>query len=741
MTIIVQMIGWIIYYVFIYPLGELLKVELWILPVIAQYNNFIYEVGVINGWVALRDLSNMLFIIVFLIIAFATILKIQSYGYKALLKKFLIIAILINFSKTLVGFVIDIFQIIMLTFVSAIKDIAAGNIAAALGLGDWGKLSSAIENANGEGLAIVIVSILLMAIMLLVTVVVVGMYIVAFTMRIVKIWIYIVLSPIAFFANSFPGGQKYFNDWLGGISKELLIGPALAFFLWLSFSIVGSGDIASSMPGSTGGGALSNLGEANQPNKMINFVIGISMLIGSLKIAQQLGAAGAGAAENMIKTGANYVKGKAMGGARMLYSGTSGEGMLKGGLSRITSAGVGGTAGLAGKVLPKVLGGGLARRMEMRVRGKEDARKARKGAYVFKKARDAGVTDSTMSKYLGAGFKGVGDQAALADIKGATGEFEDEKDVLETIKVKESMGDTQGVEKIRRTRADAHDSSSAEKIVGEKGAQAFKGMDTKSIVNKKGELTEGAKEITKAMLEDKGTDISSINEGLSGLSDTVREAILKGMSSVDYKVEEAKLDKEGKPALDNKGKPMMEKVPSTSIDATTPAGKQNLMSLNNSKTADAKYTALTKGKKPKELKTINQGIAKSIDKKSFAKMPHDSELFKAIASGMKSGKVPDAIKGLEPEQIEVIVTQQVEAGNIKAMVLNPTTSGYVTEDQKDTEDNQKILKDVKIPGDERKKQAAAQTTGTENLTKAIKELSEATKKNSEKKEGDLKDNK
>src|SRR3989338_453871 len=107
-----------------------------ILVMVASYNDFATEYGVQLGWTVVRDVSNMFFIIVLLVIAVATIFKVESYSYRALLPKLLIMAILINFSRMITSFFIDFAQIIMLTFVNSFRDIAGGNIINAVGIGD-----------------------------------------------------------------------------------------------------------------------------------------------------------------------------------------------------------------------------------------------------------------------------------------------------------------------------------------------------------------------------------------------------------------------------------------------------------------------------------------------------------------------------------------------------------------------------------------------------------------------------
>src|SRR3989338_8231957 len=86
---------------------------------LTSYNNFVKESSIIGAWVIIRDLCNMFFILILLVVAFAAILRIESYQWKKILPKLLIMAVLINFSRTFCGLIIDASQIIMLTFVNA----------------------------------------------------------------------------------------------------------------------------------------------------------------------------------------------------------------------------------------------------------------------------------------------------------------------------------------------------------------------------------------------------------------------------------------------------------------------------------------------------------------------------------------------------------------------------------------------------------------------------------------------
>src|SRR3989344_9561108 len=60
-----------------------------------------------TSWAIFRDFANMFFILILIIIAFATIFDWQNYNWKGLMAKFIIAALLINFSLAIGGFLID----------------------------------------------------------------------------------------------------------------------------------------------------------------------------------------------------------------------------------------------------------------------------------------------------------------------------------------------------------------------------------------------------------------------------------------------------------------------------------------------------------------------------------------------------------------------------------------------------------------------------------------------------------
>ena len=281
------------------------------LVLVAQYSYFLDSSAVVFGWVIVRDLANMFFVVVLLIIAFGTILNIEKYNYKKWLPKLVLMAILINFSKTICGVLIDIAQVVMLTFVGSFSTIGAGALIDILGITEILQFHNDSEAQFWTVIGAYLLGIAYVIVALIVVVTMIAML----AIRIVMIWIYVVLSPLAYLLMAFPGGQSYASRWWSEFTKNLIVGPVLAFFLWLSFAALSADqfrdysaeneEVNTAMQGEVSSiisqDAVSAMGtKASTPGALIKFVIAIGMLVGGLKIAQEVGgAAGSMAGKGM----------------------------------------------------------------------------------------------------------------------------------------------------------------------------------------------------------------------------------------------------------------------------------------------------------------------------------------------------------------------------------------------------------------------------------------------------------
>ncbi|MDD3711588.1 MAG: DMT family transporter [Patescibacteria group bacterium] len=417
-TAVAKVLGWIIY-PFIWIFGKLAILFLDMLIGIAQYNNFIHSSAVTYGWIVVRDLCNMFFVLILLIIAFASILRIESYNLKTWLPKLVIMAVLINFSKLICGLLIDFTQVVMLTFINAIKDIAGTNLTDMLGIS---KILTASKENGGDITAMSIIGsmILALVIVIIATVVILTM-LVMLVMRMIMIWIYVVLSPLAYLLASFPQGQQYSQRWWSDFSKNLIIGPVLAFFLWLSFASLGGlnskKDIDdmkknNSFSESLDSGATSSAEiaaastEAGSKDNMILFVVSIGMLLGGMMIAQEMGGQ------------AGKIVGKGMGKLQAM-----GAGSLKMG-KRVTSS-IGRRSAEVGLKGAGAVAGG---------------KKTQVGSFLKSWGQDMG---EARSKRAVKGRQNVMESMGMGKRAGQAG-----KELTNTIKTALNVGDKKGKEKV-----------------------------------------------------------------------------------------------------------------------------------------------------------------------------------------------------------------------------------------------------------------------------------------------------
>jgi hypothetical protein len=319
--------------ILIWGLGIILVLAIQGLIFIASIQLFIGSQVVILGWVIVRDICNMFFVVVLIIIAFGTILHLENYNYKKWLPKLILMAVLINFSKTICGLLIDVTQVVMLTFVNAFKDIGGANLTDMLGIS---KIVTASESSTDSTFSTIVGAYLLGIIYLLVSIVVIVTMMMMLAMRVVMIWIYVVLSPAAYLLAAFPGGQTYATKWWTDFTKNLIVGPVLAFFIWLSLAAlsggnnlgansVGTDSVTTAIQNSSGMTTSSSTSaaiagsQASSPAALIQFVIAIGMLVGGLMISQEIGgAAGSIAGKGMaaLQKGQGMATGAAMKGLK-----------------------------------------------------------------------------------------------------------------------------------------------------------------------------------------------------------------------------------------------------------------------------------------------------------------------------------------------------------------------------------------------------------------------------------------
>lgn len=290
-------IAWAMHYVVAFE-GWLLIKMVGILIWVAQYNGFIDAGPVATGWFIVRDVVNMFFILVLLIIAFGTILGIDSYSYQKTLPKLLIAAVIVNFTRTICGLLIDFSQVIMLTFVNGFSQAATGNFANAFGITEMLDYSVSEGGGDQASFAQLVAAWLLAGILVGFALLVVIYITVILITRIVIIWVLVILSPLAFFLNAVPAGgvSKYYGQWWSKFSSQLFAGPAIAFFLWLALlsvskDIVQDGGFPAGNVGTGEAAAVEVDAGMFKGDALQKYIIAICLLLVGLEAGKSSGTA------------------------------------------------------------------------------------------------------------------------------------------------------------------------------------------------------------------------------------------------------------------------------------------------------------------------------------------------------------------------------------------------------------------------------------------------------------------
>ncbi len=293
---ILDLISWIAYFFLIFVMGKFATLATNLVVMAAYFENFTTLPAIKEAWTVVRDLSNMMFIVILLLIAFGTLFRIEAYSWKKLLPKMILAAILMNYSRAIVGALVDASQIVVITFAEAIAAAADVGIARAFNLSSllaFGQQSSdtvASQEPNAEQRFLGIIAA---GLMLATLVVVQLVYATVLVGRLVMIWFLTILYPLAIACMVLPATEKYFKQANELLARYITVGPMALFYLWLSMYIASKGtdlsadvvsrDLKEVKPDYATSKGVSN---ALSASTVSNFIIATMMLLAGLKMAQ-----------------------------------------------------------------------------------------------------------------------------------------------------------------------------------------------------------------------------------------------------------------------------------------------------------------------------------------------------------------------------------------------------------------------------------------------------------------------
>jgi hypothetical protein len=181
--------------------------------------------GLYQGWVIVRDILNMFFMLILLFSAFATIFQVEKYHLRKIIIMLVIMALLVNFSFPITRFIIDFSNSAMYFLV----EYTGGGSTVVGNFTNLGGVLREASSINSEFSALFL-NIIFLFIMFC-TMIAIGLNLL---IRILALAILIILSPAGFVFAFFPSTKNVANDWWSALFKYAILGPVMVFFLYLA---------------------------------------------------------------------------------------------------------------------------------------------------------------------------------------------------------------------------------------------------------------------------------------------------------------------------------------------------------------------------------------------------------------------------------------------------------------------------------------------------------------------------
>lgn len=309
---------------------------------LASYNNYINADVVELGWVMVRDVANMFFVVAILAIAFATILGVEQYEWKRGLVKLILAAILINFSNLIAQVFIDAAHVFTITFLNAVSATASGNLINMFSLNEMMKFVGVKPNAaNQSNLRIELLAgsfvAMLFAFMAMIAM---GAYTLIMAIRVVLMWVLIILSPLAYIFQVIPKMEDKAQRWWKEFGEQVVVAPYMVFFLWLSFAALGSGKVIQEIQDSgdviqlqidSDQDTTVSLSKVSSWENMASFLVALMFMFIGIKEVGETGAVGSRMIAGATRFGKNVFTIASGYAAGRWLAGKGGDG-IKGGL-------------------------------------------------------------------------------------------------------------------------------------------------------------------------------------------------------------------------------------------------------------------------------------------------------------------------------------------------------------------------------------------------------------------------
>jgi hypothetical protein len=271
--------------------------------------------GMLIAWGILRDIGNIVLLFGFILISVMVILDIHGFDAKRALPRFIIFAVLLNFSLFASEAVVDVANGLSATLYKQAGTAALGadscisantNDNACLNVGIASTIindtylgtalnpdstKTSVEKLNSDDgrrfIAYIGISIFIMIVMVLLLAAAI-----IFLVRAVMLTILLVLSPVAFAAMAIPQFQSQANEWWNKLLSNAFFAPIFLLLLFVGLKVMESARTALGGSSANLASAMSNP-DVSMGGILIIFGLTIGFMIAALQVAKGSGAAGA----------------------------------------------------------------------------------------------------------------------------------------------------------------------------------------------------------------------------------------------------------------------------------------------------------------------------------------------------------------------------------------------------------------------------------------------------------------
>lgn len=251
------------------------------------FRSIIDNEGLYAGWVIVRDMLNLFFMLLLLFSAFATVFQVEKYHLRKVIIMLIVMALLVNFSFPITLFVIDFSNSAMYFLAENVN--GSASIMKFTSFGANLKQVTSMENT--------ISALILSCIFLFITFCTILAIALNLLIRILFFAILLVVSPVGFVFSFFPGTKSLADEWWSSLLKYAFMGPVMMFFLYLAVlmftinSTVNYGELKGSLPA----------------NFVMYIVPTVFLWIG-LFMSNRFGGTASGAAMNFAQKTGNNIK-------------------------------------------------------------------------------------------------------------------------------------------------------------------------------------------------------------------------------------------------------------------------------------------------------------------------------------------------------------------------------------------------------------------------------------------------